>query len=75
MRSKHLIIIVLVLGLLPTPGLAQEQAPAIFSSSAVNIVLASIIINEIIGPPLTKYAIFMAGEAHLERSGGEDVST
>ena len=69
------------LGLLPQAGvaiglvlLAQEQAPAIFTSQAVNIVLASIIINEIFGPPLTRYAIFKAGEAHIQRPGGENVS-
>ncbi len=70
------------LGLLPQAGvaiglvlLAQEQAPAIFSAKCVNIVLASIVINEIIGPPLSKYAIFKAGEAHVQRQGGEDVSS
>ena len=32
----------------------------------VNAVLASVIINELVTPPLTKYAIFKAGEAHPE---------
>jgi hypothetical protein len=29
----------------------------------VNAILASVIINEIIAPPLSKFAIFKAGEA------------
>jgi len=58
-------------GLLPkagvTVGLAMliKQNPAFSSigSIMINAVLASVIINEIIAPPLTKYAIFKSGEA------------
>ena len=70
------------LGLLPQAGvaiglvlLAQEQAATIFSTVAVNIVLASIVFNEIVGPPLTRYAIFKAGEAHVQRPGEKNVSS
>lgn len=59
------------LGLLPKAGvtiglvLLAKQNPA-FSAIGpimVNGVLASTIINELIAPPLTKYAIFKSGEA------------
>jgi len=50
-----------------TIGLAMllKQHPAFSSveSIIVNAVLASVIINEIIAPPLSKFAIFKAGEA------------
>ena len=50
-----------------TIGLAMiiKQHPAFSSieSIMVNAVLASVIINEIIAPPLSKFAIFKAGEA------------
>jgi Kef-type K+ transport system membrane component KefB len=42
--------------------LAQEIFPAL-GGLLFNIVLGSVIINEIVAPPLTKYAIFKAGEA------------
>jgi len=42
--------------------LAKRACPA-FGAIMVNAVLASVIINELIAPPLTKYAIFKAGEA------------
>jgi len=42
--------------------LAEEMFPAL-GDLLFNIVLGSVIINEIVAPPLTKYAIFKAGEA------------
>jgi len=60
------------LALLPKAGvtiglviLAKRAFPAL-GAIMVNAVLASVIINELIAPPLTKYAIFKAGEAHPE---------
>ena len=60
------------LALLPKAGvtiglvlLAKRAFPA-FGVIMVNAVLASVIINELIAPLLTKYAIFKAGEAHPE---------
>ncbi len=57
------------LALLPKAGvtiglalLAKSAFPA-FGAIMVNAVLASVIINELIAPLLTKYAIFKAGEA------------
>lgn len=50
-----------------TIGLAmlirEHQAFSNIASIMINAILASVIINEIIAPPLTKYAIFKAGEA------------
>ncbi len=50
-----------------TIGLAmlikQHDAFSSMSSIMVNGILASVIINEIIAPPLTKYAIFKSGNA------------
>ncbi len=50
-----------------TIGLAmlikQHDAFSSMSSIMVNGILASVIINEIIAPPLTKYAIFKSGDA------------
>jgi len=62
-------------GLLPiagvTVGLAMliKQHPAFSSveSIMINGILASVIINELVAPPLTKYAIFKAGEALKEK--------
>jgi hypothetical protein len=61
------------LALLPKAGvtlglalLAQENFP-VFGDLIFNGVLASVIINELVAPPLTKYAITKAGEA--ERAG------
>jgi len=42
--------------------LAKSAFPA-FGAIMVNAILASVIINELVAPPLTKYAIFKAGEA------------
>ena len=42
--------------------LAAPQFPT-FGAVMLNAVLASTIINELVAPPLTKYAIFKAGEA------------
>jgi Kef-type K+ transport system membrane component KefB len=41
--------------------LAQSAFPS-FGTLIFNAVLASVIINELVAPPLTKYAIFKAGE-------------
>ena len=58
------------LALLPKAGvtvglvlLAERTFPT-FGAIMVSAVLASVIINELVAPPLTKYAIFKAGEAH-----------
>ena len=62
------------LALLPKAGvtiglvLLAKRAFPTFGAIMVNAVLASVIINELIAPPLTKYAIFKAGEAHPEAS-------
>ena len=60
------------LALLPKAGvtvglviLAKRAFPA-FGAVMVNAVLVSVIINELVTPPLTKLAIFKAGEAHPE---------
>jgi len=63
------------LGLLPKAGvtvglvLLAQDSPSFsqVGSLMVNAVLASVIINELIAPPLTKYAIFKAGEATLTK--------
>ena len=47
--------------------LAALEFPT-FGAVMLNAVLASTIINELIAPPLTKYAIFKAGEASVETS-------
>ncbi len=60
------------LALLPKAGvtiglaLLAKRAFPTFGPIMMNAVLASVIINELIAPPLTKYAIFKAGEAHSE---------
>jgi len=61
----------LSLGLFPqagvTIGLAmlikEHQAFSNIASIMINAILASVIINELIAPPLTKYMIFKVGEA------------
>ena len=60
------------LGLLPKAGvtiglvlLASIQFPT-FGVVMLNAVLASTIINELIAPPLSKYAIFKSGEAMVD---------
>ena len=60
------------LALLPTAGvavglvlLASTQFPT-FGVVMLNAVLAATIINELIAPPLSKYAIFKAGEAIVD---------
>ena len=45
--------------------LAQSAFPA-FGTIIYNGILASAIINELIAPPLVKYAIFKAGEGHAD---------
>jgi len=62
------------LALLPKAGvtvglvLLAERAFPSFGTIMLNAVLASVIINELTAPPLTKYAIFKAGEASAEAS-------
>jgi Kef-type K+ transport system membrane component KefB len=61
------------LALLPKAGvtigliLLAERAFPLFGTIMLNAVLASVIINELLGPPLSKYAIFKAGEASVAR--------
>jgi len=58
-------------GLMPTAGVAiglailANKHPAFLNigNLMMSSILASVIINELIAPPLTKYAIFKAGEA------------
>jgi len=45
--------------------LAKNIFPAL-GNILLNVVLVSVIINEVVAPPLTKYAIFKAGEAEEE---------
>lgn len=60
------------LALLPKAGvtlglvLLAERIFPTFGAIMLNGVLASIIINELIAPPLAKYAIFKAGEAGID---------
>jgi Kef-type K+ transport system membrane component KefB len=60
--------------LLPQAGVAiglvllAEQSFSTFGAIMLNGVLASVIINEIVTPPLTKYAISEAGEASVKIS-------
>ncbi len=62
------------LALLPKAGvtvglvLLAERAFPSFGTIMLNAVLASVIINELTAPPLTRYAIFKAGEASVETS-------
>ena len=57
------------LALLPQAGVAlglmllAKRAFPTFGAIILNAVLASVIINELVTPPLTKLAIFKAGEA------------
>jgi len=58
------------LALLPQAGvavglvlLAEKTFPA-FGSVMLAAVLTSVIVNELVTPPLTKYALFKAGEAN-----------
>jgi Kef-type K+ transport system membrane component KefB len=58
-------------GLLPKAGVTiglvlltqRNSAFSVIGTIMVNAILASVIINELIAPPLTKYALFKAGEA------------
>jgi len=58
------------LALLPKAGvtvglvLLAERVFPTFGAIMMNAVLASVIINELVAPPLARYAIFKAGEAH-----------
>jgi len=62
------------LALLPQAGvslglalLAQRAFPS-FGALIFNAVLASVIVSELLAPPLARYAIFKAGEAAMQRS-------
>ncbi|GAI30753.1 unnamed protein product, partial [marine sediment metagenome] len=58
-------------GLLPKAGVTiglvlltqRNSAFSVIGTIMVNAILASVIINELIAPPLAKYALFKAGEA------------
>jgi Kef-type K+ transport system membrane component KefB len=61
------------LGLLPKAGVtvglvlvAQEIFPLEVASLLVNAIIGSIILNELLAPPLVKYALVKAGETALE---------
>ena len=76
-RSPDVVRKYLGLALLPAAGvsiglalLAQRAFPS-FGALLFNAVLASVILNELIAPPLVKYAIFKAGE---QMQGEEDVA-
>jgi Kef-type K+ transport system membrane component KefB len=68
------------LGLLPQAGVAigliliLEDTPTFtelpYMQQMVNIVLASILVNEIVGPPLTKLALERSGSARRKLGGG-----
>jgi len=61
------------LGLFPKAGVTvglillvqRDPAFSMIRNLIISAVLASVIINELIAPPLTKYAIFKAGEAKV----------
>ena len=67
------------LGLLPQAGVAigliliLEDTPTFtqlpYMQQMVNIVLASILVNEIVGPPLTKLALERSGSARRKLGG------
>jgi len=77
-RSAPAIRKYLGLCLFPQAGVAiglvmiAQQTPAFASSphalQMVTIVLASVLVNELIGPPIARYAIFKSGEIGQERS-------
>ena len=62
-------------GLLPTAGVTiglamlakQHPAFSAMGNIMISAVLVSVIINELIAPPLIKYALFKAGEAFKEK--------
>lgn len=62
-------------GLLPTAGVAvglamlakQHPAFSTIGNIMISAILVSVMINELIAPPLTKYALFKAGEAFKEK--------
>jgi hypothetical protein len=60
------------LALLPKAGvtiglaLLAEQALPSFGAIIFNAVLASVIINELIAPPLARYALIKSGETRAE---------
>jgi Kef-type K+ transport system membrane component KefB len=86
-RSAPAIRKYLGLCLFPQAGVAiglvmiAQQTPAFASSPdavrMVTIVLASVLVNELIGPPIARYAIFRSGEIGQERSprGAAEVAT
>lgn len=73
------------LGLLPQAGLAialayvirQEPSLELVRDLLLNVVIASVVINEIIGPPLVRMMVVRAGEVTVpskDRNGGAEVS-
>jgi len=68
------------LGLLPQAGVAiglilvlqdtPEFTDLPYMGQMVNIVLASILVNEVVGPPLAKYALEASGSARRGRTSG-----
>ncbi len=67
------------LGLLSQAGLAiglaylvqQDASLAIVRSLLINVVVASVVVNELIGPPLLRLVLTRAGEAGAEAAGVE----
>lgn len=69
------------LGLLPQAGVAiglilvlqdtETFTHLPYMGQMVNIVLASILVNEVVGPPLAKLALEKSGSAKRKRPGGE----
>ena len=65
------------LGLLPQAGLAialayvirQESSLEIVRDLLLNVVIASVVINEIVGPPLVRLMVVRSGEAEISGKG------
>jgi Trk K+ transport system NAD-binding subunit/Kef-type K+ transport system membrane component KefB len=55
-------------------GLAKEVAVAFpgWGESLATMMIAVIVLNQIVGPPLFKWALNRAGETHARAEGGED---
>lgn len=67
------------MGLLAQAGLAiglavmvaQDPALGAISALTVNLIITSVVINEMIGPPLTRWSLVRAGEARALMTGEE----
>jgi Kef-type K+ transport system membrane component KefB len=67
------------LGLLPQAGLAiglavlvsQDQALAPIRALIINVTVASVVVNELVGPPLLRFALLRARETAAEPGKGE----